>query len=235
MKKLLIGIFVVSLTLSLVIKNSYGFDYEFEDSLSGFGWSMGLTDDLDRIFVADGTKNQILVFNKYDNNFLEKILLDDNMCGGHIHGIQIKNNQIFTVKENQDCIAVFDLSGEFLYEFGKKGDKQGEFDGPQNLEVFQKNIFVVDTNNNRIQVFDLSGEFLYEINQNFKSPHQILITDDKWYVLDTYNYQVKIFSYFIQSEYDENSTSSNDFLMMIIISLIISLILISLIIFLRKK
>ena len=104
------------------------------------------------------------------------------------------------------------------------------------IKIKKNNIYTIESSdNNRIQVFDLSGEFLYEINQNFKSPHQILITDDKWYVLDTYNYQVKIFSYFIQSEYDENSTSSNDFLMMIIISLIISLILISLIIFLRKK
>ena len=59
-------------------------------------------------------------------------------------------------------------------------------------------IFVSDIHNNRIQIFDINGNFLYEIKSDFKGPHQSVLLDDKLFVLDTYNFKVKIFQLPIQ-------------------------------------
>ena len=199
---------------------------------------MGLSLNDDRIYVADGLYNQILIFDKLENVFLETISLQERICSGHIHGIEIMYDKIFVVKENQNCIAIFDLDGKFLYEFGKKGDKQGEFNGVLGIKVSENQIFVIDSGNNRIQIFDLDGEIVDTINENFKSPHQIFLNENKIYVLDTYNYQVKIFSIpyqvtdsqaFLNNELEINEESSemNDsidpsliFLLIIIICLL---------------
>ena len=259
------------------IKNSFELSYEPDDFLDGFSWSMGITIDEERIYVADGTKNQILIFDIINNIFLEKISLQEVKCGGHIHGMEVQYEKIFVVKENQDCIAIFDLTGKFLYEFGEKGFNEGEFEGPQNLDIYQEKIFVTDSGNNRIQIFDLEGNFLDEIGvfgkgpgefdwvtgvkiyqekifvtdsgnnriqifdlegnfldeilSEFKTPHQILINENYIYVLDTYNYKVKIFSDIINNE---NWIENYDFIIYFGILLII-IIIISILIFLRKR
>ena len=323
MKKFLIIFFLILLIIPFSVESISATDYIVDDILSGIGWSMGISIEGDNIFLADGIVNQVLIFDKSENILLEKITLKENTCTGHIHGMEVTRDRIYVVKQDQ-CISIFDLNGEFLYEFGKKGNKQGEFNGLQNLEIFQKNIFVTDTGNNRIQVFDLNGEFLYEfgkkgnkqgefnglqnleifqknifvtdtgnnriqvfdlngeflyefgkkgnkqgefngllglkinneqvfisegspnnriqvfdlngefmgvINEDFNSPHQIYLTEKKLYVLDTYNYHVKIFSINNQFKINQNIDEiDNIFLSIIIISIIISFIF-----FLKKK
>ena len=193
--------FLILFIILVSFKNISAFDYEMDNTLDGFGWSMGLSLNDDRIYVADGLYNQILIFDKLENVFLETISLQERICSGHIHGIEIMYDKIFVVKENQNCIAIFDLDGKFLYEFGKKGDKQGEFNGVLGIKVSENQIFVIDSGNNRIQIFDLDGEIVDTINENFKSPHQISLNENKIYVLDTYNYQVKIFSILYQVDF----------------------------------
>ena len=177
--------FLILFIIPVSFKNISAFDYEMDNTLDGFGWSMGLSLNDDRIYVADGLYNQILIFDKLENVFLETISLQERICSGHIHGIEIMYDKIFVVKENQNCIAIFDLDGKFLYEFGKKGDKQGEFNGVLGIKVSENQIFVIDSGNNRIQIFDLDGEIVDTFNENFKSPHQISLNENKIYVLDT--------------------------------------------------
>ena len=170
-----------------------------DNTLDGFGWSMGLSLNDDRIYVADGLYNQILIFDKLENVFLETISLQERICSGHIHGIEIMYDKIFVVKENQNCIAIFDLDGKFLYEFGKKGDKQGEFNGVLGIKVSENQIFVIDSGNNRIQIFDLDGEFLDEISTNVNGitdsvPYNLDIYDDRVYVVDRNNSTILIFN-----------------------------------------
>ena len=232
MRIFVIIFFLILLIIPSSIKNSFELSsYEMDDFLDGFSWSMGITMDEERIYVADGIKNKILIFDIKNNIFLEKILLQEIKCGGHIHGIEVQYEKIFVVKENQDCIVIFDLTGKFLYEFGEKGFNEGEFEGPQNLDIYQEKIFVTDSGNNRIQIFDLEGNFLDEILSEFKTPHQILINENYIYVLDTYNYKVKIFSDIINNEY---WIKNYDFIIYFGILLII-IIIISILIFLRKR
>ena len=74
-----------------------------------------------------------------------------------------------------------------------------------------------------------------QINENFNSPHQISLSENYIYVLDTYNYQVKIFSNQNQLEFQEDMSETNDFPFTIIIILSIIIIILVYTIFLRKK
>ena len=191
--------FLILFIIPVSFKNISAFDYEMDNTLDGFGWSMGLSLNDDRIYVADGLYNQILIFDKLENVFLETISLQERICSGHIHGIEIMYDKIFVVKENQNCIAIFDLDGKFLYEFGKKGDKQGEFNGPQNLQIFEEKIFVTDYENHRIQVFDLDGKFLYEFGKKgdkqgeFNGVLGIKVSENQIFVIDSGNNRIQIF------------------------------------------
>ena len=60
-------------------------------------------------------------------------------------------------------IACFSSSGKFLFEWGKKGNKPGEFDTPHGISLDNNNnLYVADRENNRIQKFDSSGKFIKE-------------------------------------------------------------------------
>ena len=246
MKNYLVIFFLILFIIPLTFKNISAFDYEIDDTLDGFGWSMGLSLNEDRIYVADGIHNEILIFDKLENIFLKRISLQEKTCSGHIHGIEIMFDKIFVVKENQNCIAIFDLDGKFLYEFGKKGVEQGEFNGVLGIKVSENQIFVTDSGNNRIQVFDLDGEIIGTINENFNVPHQISLDENKIYVLDTYNSQVKIFSILYQTanistimnnelEFNKEFSEMNDSVVLLIIMLLIIIIIVLFMIFLRKK
>ncbi|MEX2284560.1 MAG: peptidyl-alpha-hydroxyglycine alpha-amidating lyase family protein [Gemmatimonadota bacterium] len=83
-------------------------------------------------------------------------------------------------------ILVFDKSGKFLKEFGKKGTGPGEFDQPHALAMDSRGrLFVGDRSNNRIQILDQDGKFLEEWYQ-FSRPSGIHIDkNDVIYVADS--------------------------------------------------
>ena len=281
----------MALTLIFSINVSMAENNNFIKSLTGFQWSMGLSLTSDEVYVVDGLYNKILVFSKSDieknifdfTDYKNEYFLNENKCVGHVHGISVVDEKIYAVKNNFDCIAVFNLSGNFVDEFGKTGDKNGEFDGPQNLEIFGDKIFVVDTGNDRIQIFDLSGNFVDEfgktgdkngefngmtgieifgdkifvvdtgndriqifdlsgnfvddIKADFETPHQIVVDEERIYVLDTYNYEIKIFSNSNISNSKNYATQSNDYFKIEII-IVLSIVIFSIIIsyrFLKRK
>ena len=72
-------------------------------------------------------------------------------------------------------IVVFDRTGKYLREFGKKGSGPGEFDQPHGLAFDAKGrLLVADRSNNRIQAVDKSGKFLEEWKQ-FSRPSGIYV------------------------------------------------------------
>ena len=74
----------------------------------------------------------------------------------------IQTEQYFIVSdEGEHCIKVFDLEGSFVFKFGKKGNKEGEFNRPGYLSVNRDgHLMVCDLRNNRVQLFELSGNFV---------------------------------------------------------------------------
>lgn len=72
-------------------------------------------------------------------------------------------------------IVVFDKSGKYLREFGRKGSGPGEFDQPHGLAFDAAGrLFVADRSNNRIQIVDTQGAFIAEWTQ-FSRPSGIFI------------------------------------------------------------
>jgi len=60
-------------------------------------------------------------------------------------------------------VVKFSRSGKYLFEWGKKGSKPGEFNIPHAIDLDAKgNVYVADRQNNRIQEFDANGKFLKE-------------------------------------------------------------------------
>lgn len=83
-------------------------------------------------------------------------------------------------------IVVFDRTGKYLREFGRKGTGPAEFDQPHGLAFDSKErLFVADRSNNRIQILTREGTFLEEFRQ-FSRPSGIYIDkSDIIYVADS--------------------------------------------------
>ena len=76
----------------------------------------------------------------------------------------------------------------------------------------------------------MDGNFLQEFESNFKIPHQLIIIDNILYVLDTYNYKVKIFSLIDYDEFQNNDNTS-----ILLAGILLTITIIIVFIFLRKK
>jgi peptidylamidoglycolate lyase len=58
-------------------------------------------------------------------------------------------------------VAKFSADGTFLFDWGHKGDRPGEFNLPHSVAVGPKGrVYVADRSNSRIQIFDKDGRFI---------------------------------------------------------------------------
>ena len=57
----------------------------------------------------------------------------------------------------------FTSSGELIKCVGGRGGKEGEFDDPRGVTLYDNQVYVCDCNNHRIQVFDLDLNFVRSI------------------------------------------------------------------------
>ena len=57
----------------------------------------------------------------------------------------------------------FTSSGELIKCVGQEGRKEGEFDAPREVTLYNNQVYVCDRNNHRIQVFDLDLNFVRSI------------------------------------------------------------------------
>ena len=82
---------------------------------------------------------------------------------------------------------------------GKKGNKEGEFETPRGLTLYNNEVYVCDCNNHRIQIFDCDLNFVRSIGSHgkgkrqFKTPHDIKFdTDGNMYVAEYGNGRVQV-------------------------------------------
>jgi sugar lactone lactonase YvrE len=119
-------------------------------------------------------------------------------------GIKIDNEKgrIYLVDLGGAKVVAYDLSGKYLFSFGKSGDGEGEFNRPSPIAMNRKGeIIVGDIMNARVQIFDRDGKFLRKFGQrgDASSDFQIMKglavdSDDDIYVTDGKANQIKIFS-----------------------------------------
>jgi len=62
---------------------------------------------------------------------------------------------------NNNCVWVFDSTGNYIRHFGRKGQGPGEFDEPLSLDFKNNQLAVVDKGNSRVQFFDWEGNYLH--------------------------------------------------------------------------
>jgi len=98
-------------------------------------------------------------------------------------------------------VQAFDKDGEFIFQFGSKGQNLGEFKEPRGIAVDKKgNIIVADSGNNRIQIFAPDGKFVGEFGHKGKKDGMLkapwgIVTNSVGNILvtDKGNHRVQMF------------------------------------------
>lgn len=61
---------------------------------------------------------------------------------------------VYVLENGSDRVSVFDKNGKYIRSFGKRGNKDGEFNNPHAIAVSAGGyVYISDTGNNRVQVF----------------------------------------------------------------------------------
>ena len=109
---------------------------------------------------------------------------------------------------SQHKLQKFTGRDELIKCSGEKGKKEGQFDVPRGLTLYDNGVYVCDSYNHRIQIFDLDLNFVRSIGSHgqgrgqFNAPYDITFdTAGNMYVADWGNRRVQVISksgHFIQ-------------------------------------
>ena len=93
----------------------------------------------------------------------------------------------------------FTSSGELIKCIGRKGRKEGEFDYPRGVTLYDNQVYMCDSDNHRIQVFDLDLNFVRSIGSHgegrgeFDTPRDVQFdTAGNMYVAEWGNGRVQV-------------------------------------------
>ena len=93
---------------------------------------------------------------------------------------------------SQHKLQKFTSSGELIKCVGGRGEKEGEFDVPRGVTLYDNQVYVCDRNNHHIQVFDLDLNFVQSIG-SFSAPEDVKFdTAGNMYVADYNNSRVQV-------------------------------------------
>jgi len=128
----------------------------------------GLTvDNENNIWVTDVGLQQIFKFSHSGKLLMKlgeaKVSGNDSLHFNKPTDIAIANDGSFYVSDGygNSRIVKFSARGKYLLEWGKNGDKEGEFNIPHGICLDRNdNVYVADRENNRIQEFEPSGKFI---------------------------------------------------------------------------
>jgi DNA-binding beta-propeller fold protein YncE len=130
-------------------------------------------DKQNNVWVTDVALHQIFKFS-HEGNLLLKLGIAKTPGNDSIHfdlptDIAVANDGSFYVSDGygNSRIVKFSKEGKYLFEWGKGGNKPGEFYTPHGIDLdAYGNVYVADRDNNRIQKFDAGGKFLKEWKNN---------------------------------------------------------------------
>lgn len=125
------------------------------------------------VIVSDVGDRQIKVLSPDGRNLLQCFSPPD--CQETAEFICYHSGMFFASYQREHCVKVFSDEGEFLYDVGCYGSRNGEFINPVGVAVDSFNqLIVCDTGNRRVQVLTLKGNALYSI------PEEII--ENPWFV-----------------------------------------------------
>ena len=91
---------------------------------------------------------------------------NDSCLINRIKYLDISSNYIL-VFDWEKCL-LFNRSGTFITQIGKKGRGPGEYSHPGQIRIINNKILIPDAGNNVIHIYDIKGNFI----ENVKSPGQ---------------------------------------------------------------
>ncbi len=114
-------------------------------------------------------------------------------------GIAAGNSRVYVADAGNHQIQVFDLEGNWITSFGKRGSALGEFNRPMHITLAPDgNLFVADYLNDRIQVLSPEGVPLYSIGSGgsgpgeFNAPAGVAVdAQGNLYVADFFNHRIQ--------------------------------------------
>lgn len=162
---------------------------------------LGVTvDPQGNVYVADGEQNSILVLDK-DEKPIRAIPLKGKVVRPAGLAFDARNNHLLVADSQGHKIVMYKPDGTWAASFGKRGDRDGEFNYPVGVTVDHKGeIVVADSMNARIQIFDGTGKFLRKFGQrgdgaaDFQIIKSVAVdSDDDIYVTDGKASRILIF------------------------------------------
>lgn len=124
-----------------------------DESLSS---PVGVALGKNRIFVADSTLGKVFILDGKGKlqNSISSLQRPTGLA------FDAQTNRLYVADTLSHKIVVFDDEGQQLFEFGKRGAGDGEFNFPSHIFMSAGRLLVNDNMNFKIQVFDGDGHFL---------------------------------------------------------------------------
>jgi DNA-binding beta-propeller fold protein YncE len=166
----------------------------------------GIAVDVNRVYVVDTLKHEVLVFSIKDGTFLFQIGKNGTKNGDFnypTHIFMSRDKRIHVTDSLNFRIQIFDIDGKFFSSFGRLGDALGDFSKPKGIAVdSEDHIYVADSQFDNVQIFDKKGQLLLVVGGTGRShgkmslPSGLFIDNqDRIYVADSYNKRIQIFQY----------------------------------------
>lgn len=119
-----------------------------------------------RFYVADSVLACVVVFD--DSG---RLLFQISSGLQRPAGVAICKDKLFVVDAQAQAVRVFDLQGQPLGQFGRRGNGAGEFNFPSHISADSAGeLLVTDSMNSRIEVFDCEGHFLRQLGSRGDGP-----------------------------------------------------------------
>ena len=157
-------------------------------------------DKTGRIYISSGVKRNVAIFDKDHSlvtTFGEGIIRGPG-------GLAVNDDLglVYLVDTKAHDVKVFNLIGDFLFSIGKRGDGQGEFNFPTDIDITSRGeLVVIDSLNARVQILDGEGNFIRTFGRrgtgfgDFKVIKGVAVdSEDHIYVTDAMASHFKIFS-----------------------------------------
>ena len=153
-------------------------------------------DNKNNIWVTDIGLHQVFKFS-YEGKLLlklgeAKVAGNDSLHFDKPTDIAITKDGSFYVSDGygNSRVIKFSATGKYLFAWGKKGDKESEFNIPHGITLDENgNVYIADRENNRIQIFDSTGKFIKQFADNsFGTICAVAFDNSKLFTVDDFTF-----------------------------------------------
>jgi DNA-binding beta-propeller fold protein YncE len=159
-----------------------------------------------RVYVADATRHQILIYSSEDGSALGSIGKRGSEPGEFNFPTNLAvdaRGRLLVTDTLNFRIQIFNLAGKFVKTFGVLGDEPGRLNRPKGIGVDSEgHIYVVDSSFNNFQIFDEDGQLLLFVGAGGRNAGEFFLPaglyideQDRIYVADQGNSRVQVFQY----------------------------------------